>query len=110
MVSVSSNGVFLNWKTCFVFLVNCSNSLKSFDPINSGDGGVMPDRVVVTGMGTVNPLGLTLSETWKNAINGVSGDSAPASVRAQWQHGGYSDVLLTDVTPGGAAHYFWFDN
>lgn len=33
----------------------------------------MPDRVVVTGMGTVNPLGLTLSETWKNAINGVSG-------------------------------------
>ena len=31
------------------------------------------DRVVITGMGTVNPLGLTVEESWKNAINGVSG-------------------------------------
>lgn len=31
------------------------------------------ERVVITGMGTVNPLGLTVEETWKNAINGVSG-------------------------------------
>ena len=31
------------------------------------------DRVVITGMGTVNPLGLTVEETWKNVINGVSG-------------------------------------
>jgi 3-oxoacyl-[acyl-carrier-protein] synthase II len=30
-------------------------------------------RVVVTGMGMVTPLGLTLDESWKNAINGVSG-------------------------------------
>jgi beta-ketoacyl-acyl-carrier-protein synthase II len=31
------------------------------------------ERVVITGMGTVNPLGLTVMESWKNAINGVSG-------------------------------------
>ena len=31
------------------------------------------ERVVVTGMGTVNPLGLTVEESWTNAINGVSG-------------------------------------
>jgi beta-ketoacyl-acyl-carrier-protein synthase II len=31
------------------------------------------ERVVITGMGTVNPLGLTVQESWKNAINGVSG-------------------------------------
>src|SRR6266498_356586 len=31
------------------------------------------EKVVITGMGTVNPLGLTVEESWKNAINGVSG-------------------------------------
>jgi beta-ketoacyl-acyl-carrier-protein synthase II len=31
------------------------------------------ERVVITGMGTVNPLGLTVEESWQNAINGVSG-------------------------------------
>ena len=45
------------------------------------------ERVVITGMGTVNPLGLTVEESWKNAIKGVSGvgpitlfDSAPLNV------------------------------
>ena len=33
----------------------------------------MQERVVVTGMGTVNPLGLSVSETWKNVTEGVSG-------------------------------------
>ena len=33
----------------------------------------MTDKVVVTGLGTVNPIGLSVSETWNNAINGVSG-------------------------------------
>ena len=33
----------------------------------------MQERVVITGMGTVNPLGLDVSESWKNAIEGVSG-------------------------------------
>ena len=30
-------------------------------------------RVVVTGMGTVNPIGLDVASTWQNAISGVSG-------------------------------------
>ena len=30
-------------------------------------------RVVVTGMGVISPLGLSADETWKNALNGVSG-------------------------------------
>jgi beta-ketoacyl-acyl-carrier-protein synthase II len=45
------------------------------------------DKIVITGMGTVNSLGLTVEETWKNAVNGVSGvgpitlfDSAPLNV------------------------------
>ena len=45
------------------------------------------EKVVITGMGTVNPLGLTVDESWKNAINGVSGvgpitlfDPAPLNV------------------------------
>ncbi len=31
------------------------------------------ERIVITGMGTVNPLGLSVRESWKNVINGVSG-------------------------------------
>ena len=31
------------------------------------------ERVVITGMGTVNPLGTTVEESWRNALNGVSG-------------------------------------
>jgi beta-ketoacyl-acyl-carrier-protein synthase II len=31
------------------------------------------ERIVITGMGTVNPLGLSVGETWKNVVNGVSG-------------------------------------
>src|SRR5215510_12171941 len=45
------------------------------------------ERVVITGMGTVNPLGLTVQESWTNVINGVSGvgpitlfDSSPLGV------------------------------
>lgn len=33
----------------------------------------MQERVVITGMGTVNPIGLSVRETWQNAVNGVSG-------------------------------------
>jgi 3-oxoacyl-(acyl-carrier-protein) synthase len=33
----------------------------------------MLDRVVVTGCGAITPLGLTVDETWKNMIDGVSG-------------------------------------
>ncbi|HMR98931.1 MAG TPA: beta-ketoacyl-ACP synthase II [Anaerolineales bacterium] len=31
------------------------------------------EKVVITGMGTVNPLGLNVDETWENLVNGVSG-------------------------------------
>jgi beta-ketoacyl-acyl-carrier-protein synthase II len=31
------------------------------------------ERIVITGMGTVNPLGLTVADTWKNVTEGVSG-------------------------------------
>jgi 3-oxoacyl-[acyl-carrier-protein] synthase II len=30
-------------------------------------------RVVITGMGMLSPIGLTLEESWKNAVSGVSG-------------------------------------
>ncbi len=33
----------------------------------------MQERIVITGMGTVNPLGLNVSDSWKNVTNGVSG-------------------------------------
>ncbi|MBC7878717.1 MAG: beta-ketoacyl-ACP synthase II [Anaerolineales bacterium] len=33
----------------------------------------MQERIVITGMGTVNPLGLNVKETWSNVIAGVSG-------------------------------------
>jgi 3-oxoacyl-[acyl-carrier-protein] synthase II len=31
------------------------------------------EKIVITGMGTVNPIGLSVKEAWQNAINGVSG-------------------------------------
>ena len=47
----------------------------------------MQDRIVITGMGTVNPLGLNVRDTWSNLIAGVSGvapitlfDSSPLQV------------------------------
>lgn len=33
----------------------------------------MSKRVVVTGMGTINPIGCNVDETWKNAVNGLNG-------------------------------------
>ncbi|MCJ7535251.1 MAG: beta-ketoacyl-ACP synthase II [Anaerolineales bacterium] len=33
----------------------------------------MPEKVVITGMGTVNPLGLSVDESWQNALAGKSG-------------------------------------
>src|SRR5512146_2336861 len=31
------------------------------------------ERIVITGMGTVNPVGLSVAETWRNITEGVSG-------------------------------------
>jgi len=33
----------------------------------------MVEKIVITGMGTINPLGKSVSETWEKVINGVSG-------------------------------------
>ena len=33
----------------------------------------MENRVVITGMGAVSPIGLTATESWRNAVEGVSG-------------------------------------
>ena len=33
----------------------------------------MPEKVVITGLGTINGLGNNVKDTWKNIINGVSG-------------------------------------
>lgn len=33
----------------------------------------MTDRIVITGLGAVSPLGLNVEETWQNILNGVSG-------------------------------------
>jgi beta-ketoacyl-acyl-carrier-protein synthase II len=31
------------------------------------------EKIVITGMGTVNPIGLSVAESWQNVVNGVSG-------------------------------------
>ncbi len=31
------------------------------------------EKIVITGMGTINPLGLNLTDTWQNIVNGISG-------------------------------------
>jgi beta-ketoacyl-acyl-carrier-protein synthase II len=33
----------------------------------------MTERIVITGMGAVSPIGLSVAETWKNVVAGVSG-------------------------------------
>ena len=33
----------------------------------------MNERIVITGLGAVSPLGLSVKESWQNAVNGVSG-------------------------------------
>jgi len=33
----------------------------------------MQERIVITGMGTINPLGLSVAESWQNVVKGVSG-------------------------------------
>jgi len=33
----------------------------------------MAERIVITGLGAVTPLGLSAQESWESAVNGVSG-------------------------------------
>jgi 3-oxoacyl-[acyl-carrier-protein] synthase II len=62
------------------------------------------DRIVVTGMGTVNPLGLSVSESWKNVIAGVSGvgpitlfDSSPMQVHIAAEVKGFAPEIYMDA-------------
>src|SRR5690606_38216442 len=57
-----------------------------------GDRNMEKKRVVVTGLGTVSPLGNDTKTTWENAVNGVSGigpltrvqiEGLPAKVAAE---------------------------
>ena len=62
------------------------------------------ERIVITGMGTVNPLGLTVAETWKNVTNGVSGvgpitlfDSSPLLVHIAAEVKGFDPANFMDA-------------
>ncbi len=62
------------------------------------------ERIVITGMGTVNPLGLTAAETWKNVTNGVSGvgpitlfDSSPLLVHIAAEVKGFDPANFMDA-------------
>jgi 3-oxoacyl-[acyl-carrier-protein] synthase II len=67
-------------------------------------GGKMQDRIVITGMGTVNPLGLNVKETWGNLIAGVSGvgpitrfDSTPLQVHIAAEVKGFKPEDFMDL-------------
>lgn len=62
------------------------------------------EKIVITGMGTVNPLGLTVEETWKNVVNGVSGlgpitlfDPAPLNVHFAAEVKGFNPDQYMDA-------------
>ena len=64
----------------------------------------MQERIVITGMGTVNPLGLTVAESWKNVTAGVSGvgpitlfDSAPLQVHIAAEVKGFAPENFMDA-------------
>ncbi|HEY4691620.1 MAG TPA: beta-ketoacyl-ACP synthase II [Anaerolineae bacterium] len=61
-------------------------------------------RVVITGMGTLNPLGLDADTSWKNALAGVSGvgpitlfDSSPLQVHIAAEVKGFDPAHYMDV-------------
>ena len=62
------------------------------------------ERVVITGMGTVNPIGFTVAETWKNVTAGVSGvgpitlfDSSPLLVHIAAEVKGFDPANYMDA-------------
>ncbi len=61
-------------------------------------------RVVITGMGTVNPLGLSADTSWKNALAGVSAvgpitlfDSSPLLVHIAAEIKGFDPAQYMDI-------------
>lgn len=64
----------------------------------------MQERIVITGMGTVNPLGLNVDESWKNVTAGVSGvgpitlfDSSPMQVHIAAEVKGFEPEKYMDA-------------
>ncbi len=64
----------------------------------------MQDRIVITGMGTVNPLGLSAAESWKNVTEGISGvgaitlfDSSPLNVHIAAEVKGFAAENFMDA-------------
>jgi beta-ketoacyl-acyl-carrier-protein synthase II len=63
----------------------------------------MQDRIVITGMGTVNPLGLSVAESWKKVTSGTSGvgpitlfDSSPLNVHIAAEVHGFAAENFMD--------------
>jgi beta-ketoacyl-acyl-carrier-protein synthase II len=59
------------------------------------------ERVVITGMGTVNPLGLNVRDTWKNLIAGVSG----VGPITQFDHRNLQVHIAAEVKGFDPAHF-----
>lgn len=64
----------------------------------------MQERIVITGMGTVNPLGLNVADTWKNLAAGISGvapitlfDSSPLNVHIAAEVKGFDPANYMDA-------------
>lgn len=64
----------------------------------------MQERIVITGMGTVNPLGLSVKESWENAVAGRSGvapitlfDSSPLQVHIAAEVKGFKPENFMDA-------------
>ncbi|HEX9854611.1 MAG TPA: beta-ketoacyl-ACP synthase II [Acidimicrobiia bacterium] len=58
-------------------------------------------RVVVTGLGTVNPLGRTVDELWKNVVDGVNG----VGVITQFDPTGFGVRIAAEVKDWDAEAY-----
>jgi len=63
----------------------------------------MEERVVITGMGAISPLGLTVEETWRNVVNGESGigpitlfDASALAVRVACEVKGFAPENYMD--------------
>jgi beta-ketoacyl-acyl-carrier-protein synthase II len=62
------------------------------------------EKIVITGMGTVNSIGLSVAESWNNVINGVSGvakitqfDATGWNVNIACEVKGFDPALYMDV-------------
>ena len=65
---------------------------------------MLEDRIVITGMGTVNPLGLNVKESWESVIAGKSGvgpitlfDSSPLQVHIAAEVKGFQPENYMDA-------------